>query len=362
MRRTLTAALAALALAASTGSTPAAADEVTTAQARVDALQAVAAKSTRQLEDGTRAWEADQAALRKVELRLLSSGRKIAAAQATADAATAKVDALARDLYRSPYGRGGSQLVFAASPDAFVEAAHALEAVDHAAGSQDRILADARTARLRLQTEQRSVEAARDEAARLAARSQERLADLRALAERTAAELEAAQTALVKAKDRAAARAKAARASRLRSLSSGGAFCTGKSTAGQSNGNLDPASLCPLWMAPGHRLVGPAAKAFNAMSQAYAADRGTPLCVTDSYRSYSEQAALYRRKPGLAAVPGKSEHGWGKAVDFCGGVQDFDSAAHQWMKDNAGRFGWYHPDWARRGGSRPEAWHWEYGG
>ena len=98
------------------------------------------------------------------------------------------------------------------------------------------------------------------------------------------------------------------------------------------------------------------------MSKYHAANRGAPLCVTDSYRSYSEQASLYRRKPGLAAVPGSSEHGWGKAVDLCGGVQNSGSDAYRWMKANAGRFGWFHPDWAEPGGSKPEAWHWEFRG
>ncbi|MCU1602076.1 MAG: D-alanyl-D-alanine carboxypeptidase, partial [Frankiales bacterium] len=69
----------------------------------------------------------------------------------------------------------------------------------------------------------------------------------------------------------------------------------------------------------------------------------------------------YQEKPGLAAVPGTSNHGWGQAVDFCGGVEDTYSPAYNWMVANASRFGWRHPDWARPGGSRPEPWHWEFG-
>ena len=82
--------------------------------------------------------------------------------------------------------------------------------------------------------------------------------------------------------------------------------------------------------------------------------------MTDSYRSYSAQVDVYRRKPGLAAVPGTSEHGWGLAVDFCGGIQDSGSAASAWMRANAGRFGWFHPSWAEPAGGRPEPWHWEF--
>ena len=98
------------------------------------------------------------------------------------------------------------------------------------------------------------------------------------------------------------------------------------------------------------------------MTQAYRADTGSYLCVTDSYRTYAAQVDVYARKPGLAAVPGTSNHGWGKAVDFCGGVQTFSGAAHRWMKANAGRFGWFHPSWAEPSGSKPEAWHWEFSG
>ena len=119
-------------------------------------------------------------------------------------------------------------------------------------------------------------------------------------------------------------------------------------------------ALCPL-SAPGHLLQCDAAKAFNAMSAAYRKAFGGPLCVTDSYRSYGAQVAVYRTKPTLAAVPGTSNHGWGLAVDLCGGVERFGTAQHAWMNKYARRFGWVHPRWAEPGGSKPEAWHWEFG-
>jgi len=52
----------------------------------------------------------------------------------------------------------------------------------------------------------------------------------------------------------------------------------------------------------------------------------------------------------------------GRAVDLCGGVQSFGSPAHQWMRQNAPLYGWFHPSWAAAGGSLPEPWHWEYAG
>ena len=61
---------------------------------------------------------------------------------------------------------------------------------------------------------------------------------------------------------------------------------------------------------------------------------------------------------GLAAVPGRSNHGLGLAVDLCGGVERFRSPEFNWMEQNGKKYGWIHPDWAY---SSPfEPWHWEY--
>ncbi len=128
------------------------------------------------------------------------------------------------------------------------------------------------------------------------------------------------------------------------------------------NGQFPDSALCPLWSAPGERLSPAAAAAFNAMSQAYAAQTGSPLCVTDSYRSYPEQVAIKGTRGSFAATPGTSRHGLGRALDLCGGIDDFGSAAHRWMRQNAPLYGWFHPAWAEAGGQLPEPWHWEYAG
>ena len=141
-----------------------------------------------------------------------------------------------------------------------------------------------------------------------------------------------------------------------------GAGCQPAGPYGEANGFLSPAGLCPLTAGAGHRLRTDAARAFDALNRARQVATGAPLCVTDSYRSYPAQVDVFKRKPGLAATPGRSQHGWGLAVDLCGGVQTFGSEAHVWMQLNAPRYGWIHPGWARAGGSRPEAWHWEYVG
>jgi LAS superfamily LD-carboxypeptidase LdcB len=62
----------------------------------------------------------------------------------------------------------------------------------------------------------------------------------------------------------------------------------------------------------------------------------------------------------LAAVPGTSNHGWGLALDLCGGAQSFGSAQYAWLAAIAPAFGWVNPPWARPGAGREEPWHWEY--
>ena len=128
------------------------------------------------------------------------------------------------------------------------------------------------------------------------------------------------------------------------------------------NGLFPASGLCPIWGAPGESLSPGAAASFSAMSKAYAAQTGVPLCITDSYRSLPDQISIKAKRGRFAATPGTSHHGLGRAVDLCGGVQSFGSPAHQWMRQNAPLYGWFHPSWAAAGGSLPEPWHWEYAG
>ncbi|GAB3082188.1 D-alanyl-D-alanine carboxypeptidase family protein [Pedococcus soli] len=128
------------------------------------------------------------------------------------------------------------------------------------------------------------------------------------------------------------------------------------------NGAIPAAGLCPLYADPTQSLRPGAAAAFNAMSLAYEKDTGSPICITDSYRSFAEQVSVKADRGKWAATPGRSEHGFGRAVDLCGGIQSFGSSAHLWMKQNAPLYGWFHPSWAEPDGSLPEPWHWEYAG
>ncbi len=140
-----------------------------------------------------------------------------------------------------------------------------------------------------------------------------------------------------------------------------GALCS-KNDGAYPNGMLPAAALCPLWKAPGESLRPRAAAAFNSLSALYAKQTGHPLCVTDSYRSLSEQYAVKASRGMWAATPGTSPHGLGIALDLCGGINSFGTPAYEWMQQNGPLYGWYHPAWAEPGGSLPEPWHWQFAG
>jgi zinc D-Ala-D-Ala carboxypeptidase len=133
-------------------------------------------------------------------------------------------------------------------------------------------------------------------------------------------------------------------------------------TGAYPNGQLPSSALCPLWMAPDHFARPSAAVAFNALSQKFAADFGAPICVTDSYRSFTDQVAVKASRGWWAATPGTSNHGLGLALDLCGGIGSFGTIEHLWMRQNAPLFGWFHPSWAAADGVKPEPWHWEFAG
>lgn len=129
---------------------------------------------------------------------------------------------------------------------------------------------------------------------------------------------------------------------------------------GYSNGQIPASALCEIGVGR-HALRCDAAASYAAMSKAFESSFGSPLCITDSYRSYASQVSAYQRKPALAAYPGTSNHGWALAVDLCGGINVARSPQWTWMTANAGRFGFVQPDWARPGAEKPEPWHWEFG-
>lgn len=136
-----------------------------------------------------------------------------------------------------------------------------------------------------------------------------------------------------------------------RSPGSYGAITLPPELRGMRNGELPTSVLEPIGSG-NHRLTRTAAVAFRRMAAAAAKD-GVTLSVSDSYRSFADQArtaddvGLYR-EGGLAAVPGTSTHGWGLSVDL-----DVDAKSQQWLRAHAAEFG-FAEDVAR------EPWHYTY--
>ncbi|GAA1977107.1 hypothetical protein GCM10009718_11810 [Isoptericola halotolerans] len=132
------------------------------------------------------------------------------------------------------------------------------------------------------------------------------------------------------------------------------------STADYANGRIPSDAMCELSFAGGEMLRCDAAAQLERLDVAYQAKFGGHLSITDTYRSYESQVATKALKGHMAAVPGHSNHGWGIAVDLSDGVESFGTPQYTWLRKHAPAFGWDNPDWARAGGSKPEAWHWEY--
>lgn len=94
------------------------------------------------------------------------------------------------------------------------------------------------------------------------------------------------------------------------------------------------------------------AEAFLAM-RAAASDAGIDLRLESGFRTLDEQRALYRAWRGgygnKAAVPGRSNHQSGRALD----IAVNDAGVYEWLRANAASYGF-----ART--VRGEPWHWEY--
>ena len=115
-----------------------------------------------------------------------------------------------------------------------------------------------------------------------------------------------------------------------------------------------------------HKLNSVAASAYEKMVKA-AKEDGVEWGITDSYRTFEVQDKIFdwdhykstgkKRKKGTSgtpvAYPGKSNHGWGSAVDL---KVKYDDKSHKWLTANASNFGFSNPF------KKPttEPWHWEH--
>ena len=59
---------------------------------------------------------------------------------------------------------------------------------------------------------------------------------------------------------------------------------------------------------------------FTGMAKEYKSLTGKDIPVSEAFRTYADQAALYKKDPGNAAAPGKSTHEFGLAIDIGRGV------------------------------------------
>ena len=318
----------------------------------VAALRAEVDRTGERLAAATTAWERGEAQLGGLVQRKVLTGRGVQQVQAQVHAARLRVSALANSLYRNPVDPA-LNAVLAGNLAAVSDYLYLKRRLDQSNVDQRRDIALLTTQASKTQSLLLEQDAAASAAIRLQATLDDDLTRLQTDALASQLRLQAAVTELRR-------REQAAAVSVFGTADGGGAACSGSVPFDAINGFLPPSALCPLRAAPGQRLISPAASAFDAMSAAFSASLGTTLCVTDSYRDYAAQVDVFRRKPNLAATPGRSQHGWGRAVDLCGGVQQYGSPAYVWLKQNAGGFGFVHPDWAEPDGTKPEPWHWEF--
>ncbi len=337
-----------LALALCAGALPVAtpASAADSGQAQLASLRSQARAATASLVAGTRRLEAERAGLDRTRRRATTARRAAGAAEAAVAGSRARLAVVVSAAYRQP-APDDVVLAFGSGAAALQDALVARADLDHLRGSEQDLLRSATADGVRARNLVRGADQLEQQAAQRERTVQRSVATLQAQATR-------AQARLQRAADRLAARRTALlRADRARRASDG-ATCAGGGTGGAPNGFLPPSALCPV--GDGHRLRADAAAAFLRM------DAARHLCITDSYRDYGAQVSVYRRKPGLAAVPGTSNHGLGIALDLGCGAERFGSDTYLWLKANAPRFGWVHPSWAEPGGGKPEPWHWEFVG
>lgn len=142
--------------------------------------------------------------------------------------------------------------------------------------------------------------------------------------------------------------------------------------------DFEPADLVPLdgsglsVSRAGHRLRRPVAAALIGMDKA-AREAGVVLLVGSTYRSFAYQKGVFERSveaEGLAetersvAVPGRSQHQLGSALDFAPIDESFaETPASRWLAANAGAHGFslsYPEGMTARTGYKWESWHFRY--
>jgi hypothetical protein len=305
-------------------------------------LRREAEKSSQALGEATKALEQRQATLAKSDKELKDKLEQLRTATVALSKVRRPLADLVQSLYQEP--SGGDMAPFFSGEDES-SSLQALSDMTYLVSGRDKVLADA--GRLYQEQQKLAAQAQDLRATKLLVEAQLNV-EIDTLRKRSAAVVKSLSRSLTKL------------GVRVNQGGRTGAACdpTRVSVAAQyPNGLLPRSVLCPLQQ-PGRELRADAAIAFVSLSEAYRKRFGKAMCVSDSYRDLSAQQAIFNRRPGFAAVPGRSNHGLGLAVDLCGGVQVFRSVQFNWLEANSKKFGWMHPDWAYH--SPFEPWHWEY--
>lgn len=137
---------------------------------------------------------------------------------------------------------------------------------------------------------------------------------------------------------------------------------------GYENGYIPASAMTPVPWNTARLLRSDATAALVDLNARFAQRFGYNLPLADAYRDFANQVNASWDHCGhpngcsSAATPGKSNHGWGLAIDVRIGRYDWNHPIYLWLKSNAGDFGWFHPAWAEPTGTGKEAWHWEFNG
>jgi D-alanyl-D-alanine carboxypeptidase len=304
----------------------------------VEALRKQADKAKSELSKATKSWEDRGKQLNASEEKLKQTLADLGAADAQLDQIREPLARLAANSYKEPGLLGVPALIGGDDPDQALAAATDLTLLSNG----QKTLID-KAGQLRKQHEQLAA-TAQDLQSRNAIEQARLQQDVTGLKARAAA-LTAKLTADLKKLDPN---------TRLRLTCRTSLVADARK---YPNGLIPSRYLCPLPQS-GRSLRADAALAFYRLNAAYKSHFGTQMCLTDSYRPLAEQQRIYSQRPGMAAVPGHSNHGYGTAVDLCGGVQSQGSAQFNWLQSNSKRYEFFHPSWAY---SNPfEPWHWEY--
>lgn len=125
----------------------------------------------------------------------------------------------------------------------------------------------------------------------------------------------------------------------------------------------------------GYLLEKHAAVKFSALNKAFKEKFGKNFTISGPYRPFNVGNSIFDwdyfnktgkgRKIGTnggtaAAKPGTSKHGWGQAMDIGGFGNGPGNVYFDWMEQNAKKYGWINPAWAKKPGAGYEPWHWEY--